>query len=156
MLCRCYYEFVIKFKKEIRNLEKYLPLKMVYERFLGSFLFQVLMELEEIFPAVESAQRAIHLRPNWAQGHQTLGRSLLNTGHLNLVCQVVFFNAQSIQSYVKPSVVSVRCLRSTLSLYHAAFRPIIAANGLSQNLNALSAYVHPHFCFIKIGVFDLC
>ena len=44
------------------------------------------MELGEIHPAVESATRAIHLKPDWAEGYQTLGRSLLNIGQLNLVC----------------------------------------------------------------------
>ena len=46
---------------------------------------QVLMELAEIYPAVESAKRAIHLKPDWAEGYQTLGRSMLNTGQLILV-----------------------------------------------------------------------
>lgn len=45
---------------------------------------QVLMELAEIYPAVESAKRAIHLKPDWAEGYQTLGRSMLNTGQLIL------------------------------------------------------------------------
>ena len=43
------------------------------------------MELAEIYPAVESAKRAIHLKPDWAEGYQTLGRSMLNTGQLILV-----------------------------------------------------------------------
>ena len=43
------------------------------------------MQLEEIYPAFESAKRAIHLKPDWAEGYQTLGRSLLNIGKLNLV-----------------------------------------------------------------------
>ncbi|XP_065071844.1 tetratricopeptide repeat protein 33-like [Rhopilema esculentum] len=45
---------------------------------------QVLMELNEIFPAVENAKKAIHFRPDWAEGHQTLGRALLNIGELKL------------------------------------------------------------------------
>ena len=48
------------------------------------------MELEEIYPAVDSAKQAIHLRPDWAAGYQTLGRSLLNIGALNLVSNFLF------------------------------------------------------------------
>ena len=49
------------------------------------------MELNEIFPAVENAKKAIHLKPDWAEGHQTLGRGLLNIGELKLVKLAAFY-----------------------------------------------------------------
>ena len=51
------------------------------------------MELEEIFPAVEAAKKAVHLRPDWPQGRQTLGRSLLNVGQLYPASIFKFLNS---------------------------------------------------------------
>ena len=45
------------------------------------------MELGEIFPAVQSAKRSVHIKPDWGVAHQTLGRAYLNIGELSLVCQ---------------------------------------------------------------------
>lgn len=43
---------------------------------------QVLNLLHEIFPATESAQESIRIKPNWWIAHQTLGRCHLNTGNI--------------------------------------------------------------------------
>ncbi|WAR24747.1 TTC33-like protein, partial [Mya arenaria] len=41
-----------------------------------------LMELCEVFPAVQSAQKVIKLAPTWWIGHQTLGRAFLGMGEV--------------------------------------------------------------------------
>lgn len=43
---------------------------------------QVLNLLHEIFPATESVQESIRIKPNWWIAHQTLGRCHLNTGNI--------------------------------------------------------------------------
>ena len=43
---------------------------------------QVLMELNEIFPAVDCALKAVSLDPQWAIAYQTLGRTQLDVGDI--------------------------------------------------------------------------
>ena len=48
-------------------------------------LYQVLQELQEVFPAVESAMKATQYEPNWSTAWQTLGRAQLGLGEVLLV-----------------------------------------------------------------------
>lgn len=43
------------------------------------------MELGEVFPAVEAAEKAVKLDPTWAVARQTLGRAQLGFGEVELV-----------------------------------------------------------------------
>lgn len=45
---------------------------------------QVLMELGEIHPALESAEKSAKIKPIWAEAFQTLGRAQLNVGEIHL------------------------------------------------------------------------
>ncbi|XP_037608689.1 tetratricopeptide repeat protein 33 [Sebastes umbrosus] len=45
---------------------------------------QVLTILQEVFPAVKAAEMAVKFRPLWWEGWQTLGRSQLNLGEVDL------------------------------------------------------------------------
>ncbi len=46
---------------------------------------QALLELGELFPAVQCAKRAVQLEPQWATARQTLGRTQLGIGELEMV-----------------------------------------------------------------------
>jgi len=48
-------------------------------------IYQVLQELHEVFPAVESALKATQYEPNWSTAWQTLGRAQLGLGEVLLV-----------------------------------------------------------------------
>ncbi len=43
---------------------------------------QACIQLHEWEPAIESALKALQIRPNWWCAHQTLGRAYLGFGHL--------------------------------------------------------------------------
>jgi len=43
------------------------------------------MELCEVFPAVQTAKKAVELAPTWWIAHQTLGRAYLGLGEVSLV-----------------------------------------------------------------------
>ncbi len=43
------------------------------------------MELREVFPAVETAEKAVKLDPKWAEAWQTLGRAQIGLGEINMV-----------------------------------------------------------------------
>ena len=45
------------------------------------------MEVGELFPAVQSAERAVQLSPVWAAARQTLGRSQLSIGEVHMVSE---------------------------------------------------------------------
>ncbi|XP_072529925.1 tetratricopeptide repeat protein 33 [Salminus brasiliensis] len=45
---------------------------------------QVLSTLQEVFPAVQSAEMAVKLRPSWWEAWQTLGRAQLSLGEVEL------------------------------------------------------------------------
>ncbi|XP_026863752.1 tetratricopeptide repeat protein 33 isoform X1 [Electrophorus electricus] len=45
---------------------------------------QVLTILQEVFPAVQAAETAVRLRPNWWEAWQTLGRAQLSLGEVEL------------------------------------------------------------------------
>ena len=47
--------------------------------------FQVLMELCEVFPAVQSAKKAVEYNPTWWIAYQTLGRAYLGLGEVQMV-----------------------------------------------------------------------
>ena len=49
---------------------------------------QALLELGEVFPAVQCAERAVQLDPQWATARQTLGRAHLAIGELEMVCTI--------------------------------------------------------------------
>ena len=46
---------------------------------------QVLMELQEVHPAIQAAQQAVKTSPVWWVAYQTLGRALLSVGEVQLV-----------------------------------------------------------------------
>jgi hypothetical protein len=43
------------------------------------------MELCEVFPAVQSAKKAVEYSPTWWIAHQTLGRAYLGLGEVKMV-----------------------------------------------------------------------
>lgn len=47
--------------------------------------FKALMELCEVFPAVQSAKKAVEYAPTWWIAHQTLGRAYLGLGEVKMV-----------------------------------------------------------------------
>ena len=47
---------------------------------------QALLELNELFPAVEAAEEAVHLEPTWPVAWQTLGRAQIGLGEIEMVC----------------------------------------------------------------------
>ena len=49
------------------------------------FMFQSLLILNELFPAVQVARKAVEMNPQWWVAHQTLGRAQLNLGEVQLV-----------------------------------------------------------------------
>ena len=46
---------------------------------------QALMEVGEVFEAVQSAEKVVELSPTWATGRQTLGRAQLGIGEVRMV-----------------------------------------------------------------------
>ena len=46
---------------------------------------QVLLEIGEVFPAVQSAEKAVSLDLTWSVARQTLGRAQLGIGELDMV-----------------------------------------------------------------------
>lgn len=51
----------------------------------GSLNLQALLELSEVFPAVQAAERAVELEPTWSVARQTLGRAQLGLGEVHMV-----------------------------------------------------------------------
>ena len=51
----------------------------------GYPLLKVLLQLDEVFPAVKCAERAVELNPTWSIGRQTLGRAQLGFGEVEMV-----------------------------------------------------------------------
>lgn len=52
-----------------------------------SFLFyylKVLLELHELFPAIQAAEKAVSLNPHWYVAHQTLGRAQMGYGNVEM------------------------------------------------------------------------
>lgn len=47
------------------------------------------MEVGEVFPAVQCAERAVELSPTWAIARQTLGRAQIGLGEVYLVRTVL-------------------------------------------------------------------
>ena len=43
------------------------------------------MELSEVFPAVQAAERAVELDPTWSVARITLGRAQLGLGEVHMV-----------------------------------------------------------------------
>lgn len=43
------------------------------------------MELNEVFPAVQAAEKAVGLDPTWSVARQTLGRAQLGLGEVHMV-----------------------------------------------------------------------
>ena len=74
-------------------------------------LYQVLQELQEVFPAVESAMKATQYEPNWSTAWQTLGRAQLGLGEVLLVSYACIY--PSVLNYVlyfrHKKVLSDRC-----------------------------------------------
>ncbi|RWS14482.1 hypothetical protein B4U79_07271 [Dinothrombium tinctorium] len=59
---------------------------------------QSLMELNEIFPAVEAALKSVQLKCNWFVAYQTYGRALLNVGEIEKAvksfCRAIHLNPE--------------------------------------------------------------
>jgi len=79
------------------------------------------LEVGELFPAVQSAETAVKLNPTWAEGHQTLGRTQISMGEIEMVnlqftrFSLIFFflsflSNQSIKSLLCASELSNICL----------------------------------------------
>ena len=48
-------------------------------------LWQALLELDELVPAIQAAESAVTENPQWATGHQTLGHAQLGHGDIEMV-----------------------------------------------------------------------
>lgn len=48
-------------------------------------LLQALLQLNKPFPAIQAAEKALMYNPTWWIGYQTLGRSQLGMGDLEMV-----------------------------------------------------------------------
>lgn len=51
---------------------------------------QAFMQLNEIFPAVSMAEKAVKLKNNWWVSYQTLGRAQLGIGEVKMVSNNLF------------------------------------------------------------------
>lgn len=49
------------------------------------YTYQALMEVGEVFEAVQCAEMAVNLCPTWATARQTLGRAQLGIGEVHMV-----------------------------------------------------------------------
>ncbi|XP_020623707.1 tetratricopeptide repeat protein 33-like [Orbicella faveolata] len=45
---------------------------------------QILLELHELFPAIQAAEKAVSLNPHWHIAHQTLGRAQMGYGDVEM------------------------------------------------------------------------
>ena len=45
------------------------------------------MQLNEVLPAINAAQKAVEVNPVWWVGHQTVGRAHLGLGEVQMVRQ---------------------------------------------------------------------
>lgn len=52
---------------------------------------QVLLELHELFPAIQAAEKAVSLNPQWFVAHQTLGRAQMGFGDPEMVSTAEIF-----------------------------------------------------------------
>ena len=52
---------------------------------------QVLLELHELFPAIQAAEKAVSLNPQWFVAHQTLGRAQMGFGDPEMVITAEIF-----------------------------------------------------------------
>lgn len=52
--------------------------------------YKVLLELGEIFPAVETAEKAVQCDLTWSAARQALGRAQLGLGELEMVSWDIF------------------------------------------------------------------
>lgn len=50
------------------------------------------MELGEVFPAVRAAETAVMIEPLWAEAHQTVGRSQISIGEIEMVRMISTVN----------------------------------------------------------------
>lgn len=48
-------------------------------------MFKALLELHELFPAIQAAEKAVSLNPLWCVAHQTLGRAQMGYGDIEMV-----------------------------------------------------------------------
>ena len=70
----------------MKTLASFLSIESLREQFM--FLsFQVLLELNELFPAVKAAEQAVVLDPTWAVAWQTLGRAQISLGEIEMVME---------------------------------------------------------------------
>lgn len=49
------------------------------------------MELHELFPAIQAAEKAVSLNPHWFVAHQTLGRAQMGFGDTEMVSTAEIF-----------------------------------------------------------------
>lgn len=64
---------------------------------LYEYQAQVLLEMDDPFRAIEKAERATELKPNWPQGYITLARAQLNFGEVDAAL-ANFLCAQAMES----------------------------------------------------------
>ena len=75
--CLCFsYNLII-------NIFKYRGKQWLLCPFLFYYL-QVLLELHELFPAIQAAEKAVSLNPHWHVAHQTLGRAQMGYGDVEM------------------------------------------------------------------------
>lgn len=60
------------------------------------------MELHELFPAIQAAEKAVSLNPQWFVAHQTLGRAQMGFGDPEMVSTAEIFFQTSLLTKILP------------------------------------------------------
>lgn len=77
----------------MKGQEEVKDLVLIIQKLIIFSFLQVLLILHEVFPAVQFAEKATRLQPNWWSAFQTLGRALLGLGEVHLVSINNSFNS---------------------------------------------------------------
>lgn len=63
------------------------------------------MELHELFPAIQAAEKAVSLNPHWFVVHQTLGRAQMGFGDTEMVSTLYMPAEIFFKSWVSKTVI---------------------------------------------------
>ena len=117
---------------------------------------QVLMELGEIHPALESAEKSAKIKPIWAEAFQTLGRAQLNVGEIHLVKCLFNLLAGStiiylfIQDFLLPAILT---LYLSLILLYTSYIQALKSFARAKHLNPSNPEVFNSVFFFEPGTY---
>lgn len=92
-----------KYEDAIKKFDIALLVKSSHEAKLHEMKAQAHLELNELYPAIESSDKAIQAAPLWAEAHQTLARTQMNYGDIRLALRNF-----SVALHLKPDFEEVR------------------------------------------------